>query len=221
MFPFPVVPALSDMNVTLAANTNTYSYGATGLVSMPSDIVAGDIIVVCQVKTNSSTATDYNSYGTGFTRAHYVGNGSDGCMVASYKIADGTEGGTSIGGFISTSTGYEWANASVWRPSKSASTVAVQDKNSSGYTGGDPAPQTLNCSNSEYATIAFGLGYEATNPQLTWSPDTPQLDVRYKGGTADMEINASAFKRNEGVDVTVDLPNAGNTALISFYLEVY
>ena len=149
--------------LTLTAQSNTIvSNSSTSITATTPSFAAGDIAIVTIFKMS----TYFNAYPTtptGFTsiatRAAdgYVSNKGGNTyyyhrMNTCYKVL--AAGDTSI---TSSSIGSNVMSVEVYRPSTTITTVAAQDL-SSAYSN------TINCSASSVATIAFG----ASNGNHTW-----------------------------------------------------
>lgn len=105
--------------------------------TMPSGISAGDLILVAShTWDQDASATIPVIYGTGFTGIasnvmwkYDYPSGTDvtSQLALSYKIADGTESGTSIGGFMND----QWDNGvcAVYRPSRPITSVVWKNEN--------------------------------------------------------------------------------------------
>mgnify|MGYP003664197053 CR=1 FL=1 len=149
--------------LTLTAQSNTIvSNSSSSITATTPSFAAGDIAIVTIFKLYTSS-TGYPTTPTGFTSiataaADGVVSNKGGTtyyyhrMNTCYKVL--TAGDTSI---TSSSIGNNVMSVEVYRPSTTITTVAAQDL-SSAYSN------TINCSASSVATIAFG----ASNGNHTW-----------------------------------------------------
>ena len=149
--------------LTLTAQSNTIvSNLSSSITATTPSFAAGDIAIVTIFKLYTSS-TGYPTTPTGFTSiataaADGVVSNKGGTtyyyhrMNTCYKVL--TAGDTSI---TSSSIGNNVMSVEVYRPSTTITTVAAQDL-SSAYSN------TINCSASSVATIAFG----ASNGNHTW-----------------------------------------------------
>ena len=149
--------------LTLTAQSNTIvSTSAISITATTPSFAAGDIALVTIYKLNTSSST-FPTTPTGFTSIAtpsadaYVSNKGGNTwyyyrMNTCYKVL--AAGDTSI---TSSSIGSKVMSVEVYRPSTTITTVAAQDL-SSAYSN------TINCSASSVATIAFG----ASNGNHTW-----------------------------------------------------
>jgi hypothetical protein len=122
------------------------AYAGDRTHQFPTGIQAGDILVMLQVarlRSSAGYAPTLNvSFGDGFTKAtgninsqvtnqvfnYYSGNYDITDSFVSYKIADGSENGASIGGFIQESNPYGtaggWRRLMVFRPTYVVNSVS-------------------------------------------------------------------------------------------------
>ena len=155
--------------LTLTAQSNTIvSNSSTSITATTPSFAAGDIALVTIWKLSSSS-TAYPATPTGFTSiatatADGVVSNKGGTtyyyhrMRTCYKVL--TAGDTSI---TSTSNGVNMMSVEVYRPSAAITTVAAQDVATT-------SSNTINCSASSVATIAFGASgrYITGVPTHTW-----------------------------------------------------
>ncbi len=221
-----MLPGLYNTHPSGALNLNylASALDADGpVLTMPAGIAKGDLIIVAGWASNSYTTIPAAVYGTGFTAISThtgsasipAGRGTNEYRVRvclSYKIADGTEGGTDIGGFLS---GVLDAGAViVYRPTAGISSVIWAQNTPSDAT----AAQTINASNSAVTSIACALGGDNSDDVT---------DIALSGAVADVDLlidslSFTAVAQNPpSVDViaTPSLFGDANT-MISGYLEI-
>ena len=221
MFPFPIIaPVLSVTEVDFVTSSSPTNYN--GSITMPSDIQAGDVIVVGQMYYASTV--DDALPGSGFTQISILSNYKAACesytSCTSYKIADGTEGGASISGFGDKSVySYTSAGVYVYRPNSPAASVAQVNKYT--YEGtGDPAQNILYGSTSGAATVAVAVAGCNNYPSITFSGATPDASVDINNFGSDLRMRAYGANKGAGVDVTTDMNDAGANLFTSVLLEI-
>ena len=199
--------------LTLTAQSNTIvSNSSSSITATTPSFAAGDIALVTIYKLNTSDSS-FPSTPTGFTSiatpsaTAYVSNKGGNTfyyhrMNTCYKVL--TAGDTSI---TSTSFGNNVMSVEVYRPSTTITTVAAQDL-SSAYSN------TINCSASSVATIAFG----ASNGNHTWGagPTVNQTlsylrAGSYVQGASPSDVTWSTTSYNSG---------SSRTIATSGYLEI-
>jgi hypothetical protein len=112
-----------DHSITASDGTTT----VTSLnVTVPLDVVTGDLLVIlCGNDSNTTTAqwNDTTLKPTGFTLINQISTDvADACCAAFYKVADGSEGGTTIN-VPAQSTQDMWAGCLVVRHADTASPI--------------------------------------------------------------------------------------------------
>lgn len=187
---------------------------ATSLIAtltVPSGVRAGDLLVF--LDRVSTTGLPTSVVPSGFTTAVTSNDATNVRMITSYKIANGTEGGTNITGM--TPGDFEDGKALlVFRGNKPIRTASLLDA-AGEVTNGNPASQVVNASGGAAPLIVIA-GY-ASNTAVNPRTFTP---------TKDGEVNPDtllylAYKiYNSGpADVTVDIDDEGNgNGLQSFYI---
>lgn len=220
-FPFPAIPPyLKATSLTLASS----STGTSGTVTFPADINEGDIIIVAHGDRSASP-----SDGAGFTEIAKAGNtnsiSTDSGIILSYKIADGTEGGTTLSGWQNFNGSWGCA---VYRPNVAATSVAVQD--TVAYAGtGDNTANTITASNSANPTISVYAIWEAGNVMTanygTFSADgndpiTGATQLLSDSGGHGLIFYSKEQVASEAFNIFADIGNIGVAASASGYLEV-
>jgi len=199
MFPFPVIPPL-ERTAKFAETSYFAAPNSSGnlVLSSDKDIQNKDIILVWQVAASSSYSTlpAYTNYGgTGFTVA--AGRAAtDGTKVhvgnISYKVCDGTEAGTTIGGFMVEGTdGYNVVDGRAYllRPTYDYSSFTVYSTNSVGslsqsgtITAKYPKDTDTAFTSSSGATLTFSVGLRSggTLSFVDHSPEFSSLSSEFK-----------------------------------------
>ena len=177
------------------------SFDANGTFTLGAgDIQSGDLLFVIQEALGSSDPA--SSPGTGFTSVTTAGGSRTSGkstwyarVQVSYKIADGTENSTSIGGFMNATHGENYLMA-VYRPD--GAIAGVENTSSTDYgtnigtisVGGDTATTTITYS---------ATPMESTNGlNMTWSPV-------HDAGLADGSgtLRGNMYVGGVGADVTI------------------
>lgn len=217
VFPFPTIVPIADLS-RVSFVTSTAATQFNGSLTMPSSIEAGDIIIVGQEWYKNTTA-DYP--GSGFTSisnlklsSYYYKN------HVSYKIADGSEAGTSISGFADQSANNSTsAGIYVYRPNAEVKTVTQVNKYT--YLGtGNPAVNILYGSTSDAATIALAVAGSNNYPGITFTGATADAEVNLNNGLADLRMRAYGANKGESVDITTDMTDVGANFFTSVLLEL-
>jgi hypothetical protein len=196
---------LSSVNfVAFSSSTD----GAT--TTIPDQVKAGDLIVVAE--TVGYDATEVTP--TGFTLIANVQ--SNMATVWSYKIADGTEGNTSLTG---TDAAFEARIIMVFRGNVQITGVSVGSLLSSGPTGADPAGFEITSGSGLSPLIVFA-SFAAADGTLTGVSAT----------AADMTLHALSYGQMYAIfkiynsspaNISVDMADSGfQNTMVGFYLQL-
>jgi hypothetical protein len=204
---FSVTPAILTLIAVASAGDDT-----PGIVA-PDDIQKGDFLVYGQQASNS-IGTPTLVTPSGFTAAT-SGTGSSAAASIDVKVADGTEGGTTITGMDAN---FDWHTLTVFRPSRPIKSFTVLSPTFEA-TSADPAAQVI--SSGSATGIALVLG--AYGAGLTNTP-TPSMSPTEDGTTT---ISGSPehllkYKTWHGspADVTIDNEDSGNrNTLCGCYIQ--
>lgn len=206
----------------LTAITQVLSATSTATtITAPSGIQAGDLIVLLDraegdpfggvpasaVPTDFNTITDVN-----MTTASVEGIRT----ILSYKLANGTEGSSSLTGMAGT--GRVDKALLVFRGDKAASTITVASANGQA-TNGNPTAQNVTASSGIAPLVVIG-GYT--------SEDTiPGVSPRTMSPAKDGEVNPNtslylAWKiyNSSPADVSVDMDDEDENSLVSCYIQM-
>lgn len=184
-------------------------------IAVPLGVQAGDLILL--LDTAIAASAPASALPTGFTSISNSGFSTGGDSIrhrASYKLANGTEGGVSL-------TGVNGANSNqkeiyVFRGNVPATSVTVSTPNVD-VLSTNPASQNVAASSGIPPLVVFGCyGSSGTINPRTMSP------------AKDAELNASvrsylAYKIYDSSpsDVSVDMDDEGDVnALHSFYIQM-
>jgi hypothetical protein len=185
---------------------------STSLLTLPAGIAAGDLIVIGDRAANSSgLPTEVTP--TGFTKISGVNDGSLSRFVTSYRLADGTEGGTTVATMVGTNG--DRAICEVFRGNVPIKAVAVQSA-AAEITDGNPTAQVVASGAGAVPLVVVGIGLCAIpTVDLTFSPAE---DGSYAGSTTS-NIKWK-FYTTAPANVTADVGDTGGSnALGSFYVE--
>lgn len=126
---------------------------SSGQFTLPADIKNGDIIAMVHCRFFAGSGSGTSAYGTGFSSINAASNGNASGsfrVCASRKVADGTEGGTTVGGFMTGGT-IVWGVPIILRPFKFAPVY------SSGAGNGDYQAGAAAASHGPSKTEKWGL----------------------------------------------------------------
>lgn len=193
---------------TLAQQNLATSTAAT--ITAPSDIVAGDLLVLWDAPINSAgTPTAVTPAGftqiTNITATLIRG-------IASYKIANGSEASASISGMNGTS-----ANRKIlytFRGNVPITTATLLGLTAEG-TDGNPAAQVCSAGSGTPPLVVLGCYYGT--PSLSGASFTPAEDASTTTGARQVSYK---IYNSAPADTTVDLGDGGSNLLASFYLQV-
>lgn len=192
-----------------ASAVNSSTNNTTTIVA-PSGIQADDILVFSNYVLNYSSGTVPSGFtGIVLTEVNVVDHRT------SYKIADGTEGGTTITGM----TGSDFAcGLLVFRPNFTPS-VSFATWNSEG-TDGNPASQTVVSPTDKPVLVIYAAGSRTSVP--SFSSESPAFDGTISVGPtgASLLIGFSAYVTN-APSHTADVGDSGNrNTFHSGYLQL-
>ncbi|NIR50013.1 hypothetical protein GWO43_16060 [candidate division KSB1 bacterium] len=186
-------------------------------ITLPSDVQAGDVMVLCQRAQTNFGGPPSDVTPTGWTDVGAAVNVDDGAAIRvshKYKIAEAGDASSSVTGMDGANG--DWKIVFVFRPDNAADSVAPQDL-AGEITDGDPASQTANASvGTEPLIVLASFGERGGNQTgISFSPAED-------GSVANTDIDFyRKIYNSSAADVTVDLGDGGNdNSLCSFYLEV-
>jgi len=198
-------------------------------ITAPSGILAGDLIVMLDLAAQNTTPTSVVP--SGFSSIADIFGTNIGRMVASYKRAVGTEGGTSITG-MSTSGFYAMAKAIyVFRGNVPANNVSLVDADGI-WASGNPTAQTVTSSGGTPPLVVLGFYGVATNGGRV-NPRTftvagsaakdGELNALHDNTFVDSDIYIAYKIYNFGAtpaDCVIDMDDEGENALASCYIQL-
>lgn len=199
----------------------------SGNISHPaSGIEAGDLLVYFATayeaaNTDPPSMANPSGYSEILLADGAPGGSSAIRVIAGYKIATGSEDGSSVN--VSSSAGTDAENAIImqFRPNLPIATVTVVDTDTS-ITANDPGSQVQGGASiqvSLHAALYFG---SATAPSSRSYSPTQDADVDLTGqGSGDCFVRWKLFNPPTTAEaVTVDMGDHGNNCLASFSLLV-
>jgi len=186
------------------------STSTSATITLPSSIQYGDLIVIFDRASVFGTVTKVVP--TGFTEVGDY-NGSSFRFVVSAKIADGSEGGTSVTGMNETT---DRKIALVFRGNAPISSFNDNTSWQAERTDGNPAAQTV-AVNGQAAPLIALAGY-CNSSTRTFSP-TSDGEVSLVSGGENLYAQYLSYNTAPGADATVN-GNDGGTGnfLGSLYL---
>ena len=202
----PIVP--SDKFTTLSYFAEASASSGT-TITAPAGIKGGDLIVLLDYAGSAPDET----LPSGFTQAVKTSDGSN-CFIGSYRIANGSEGGTSITG----QSGFTVAKIMfVFRGN-----FAISGVTSTSFTGqitsGNPSPINVTASGGTAPLVIFGsylvgLGFGLSG--VTFSPA--------QDGTVSITDCEGRYKiyNSSPANTSIDQADSGGiNVLNAFYLSV-
>jgi hypothetical protein len=188
----------------------------------PAGVNVGDLIVLLSKATDPSTsAAPADTTPSGFTKINTQAiNSAGGSMRHSIflKVADGTEGGTSLFG-LSASTDPQVI--AVFRGDKAITGVTVHDSTGE-ITDGNPSSQTCNASGGPAPLVvlaAYGINGNVASTGIGTRSFSPAAD----GELSFSETGFLKYKiyNSSPQDTAIDMNDEGQSnSLMSFYLSV-
>ena len=202
--------------LTSIAYQSTSNNGGTLTLTLPSDIVVYDLIIVWSLRVGTLGLDDFTA--DGFTKiAEATANGTFSTDAAAniwYRIADGSEASQNL--TLISGGGNNGSYAYVFRPNGALTSVTVNDVKQEGTTG-NPTAGTLN-------------GQSGANPQLLVASYSGTGDVspRIFSTAADAEFNPSTFNYGKyeilnsvpGGSTSIDMDDEGSNVLLGARLQL-
>lgn len=185
-------------------------------ITAPSGIQTNDFIILLDRATNLSSMP-LTAVPSGFTSIVNTTNTTTVRQLASYKLADGTEGGTSITG-MSGDLGAVKVMF-VFRGNPAITSANISTPNAEG-TDGNPAAQSVTASGATAPVIVFGC--YGSDAAIATRSFTPAKNDELSSTTA-VAVLWLAFRidNNLGQDTTIDMDDTGNANILqSFYAEL-
>lgn len=213
MFPFVPIAAAGGATIALfGSNTSTAS-----TIAVPASVAAGDLMVLVDKAYNGGIFAPFTVLATDFTSiSNLTTTGSVFIrQILSYKLAVGTEGGTTLTGM---NGGVGNAKALyVFRRTAAASSLNLSTANEQ-LTSGDPSAQNVAASGGTPPLVVIGA----------YGARTETIDPRTFSTTKDGEINPNttlylAYKiYNESPsDTSIDMDDEGSVNILqSLYIEM-
>lgn len=183
-------------------------------ITLPASIASGDVIILYD--RSSGFSNPGTTIPTGFTEISMLTDGGQNSSGMSYKIANGTEGGTTITGLGGSGNDIRKI-AIVFRSDTSISAVNVADIGEA-LQNSDPADQAVSAgSGSAPLAIVAGYGASGTVDPRSFSP-SEDAEIGITGET-DFYLKYKIYNASPA-DVTVGMDDEGfQNGLFSFYIE--
>jgi hypothetical protein len=203
---------LKAASSVLTLEFRSSSISTISTIAVPNDVVAGDLLVLCDRATNNSGSGFPTAVvPTGFTQILNQTGSTNVRFVCSFKIAVGTEAGTNITGMNGANNNNKILIVFSTNNAISASSFDVAFEN----TDGDPAAQTVNASGQPTPLVVLAFMRQQTVTGQSFSPS--------QDGTVVNSAVTGYYKIYNSLpsDVTVDCGDGGTlNALMSFYIEI-
>lgn len=213
---------LTQITQVLSATSNE-----SATITAPVGIQAGDLLVMLDY-AGALGPLPTEVIPTGFTSIASITTGTQ-RFIASYKLADGTEGGTSITGMNpSTLDGNATKIMAVFRGNIPATLITLVDVGSE-ITTGNPAAQTVTAATGVAPLVvigAYGCGPSGlVNPRTFTVGGSPakdgELNAFADGAYSDVDAwLAWKIYNASPADVVVDMDDESTNALVSAYLQM-
>lgn len=182
-------------------------------ITAPDGISAGDLLVLLDGAWDNGGAPPASVVPSGFTSIDTATTGTTSAsrVTMSYKVAAGTEGGTSLTGLPPADGGAAKA-LYVFRRSPAATSVSLSSPTSQA-TDGDPAAQTIAASGGGLPLVALA-GYSSSSIDLarTFSP-TQDAEIGADGNVVDVRL-AYKIYNSAPEDITIDMSDDGTDNIL-------
>ena len=191
---------------TLAFRSSATS--TTSTIVAPSDIVAGDLLILFDVAFNAS---GFPTAVTPFTAFLNNTNATTRRIMFSKKIADGTEAGATLTGMNGTNLNSKI----LYVFSTNGATTSTDFDLDYQATNATPTSQTITSSNGTAPLVSMGFIRQTIATSQSFSPT--------EDGSINLEAITTYYKiyNSSPNDITVSCGDAGNNNILSsFYLEV-
>ena len=204
------------VNPSIAVFDSATSTGET--IDVPADVEAGDLIVLLDKAYEAFGSAPSTVIPSGFTSISNLTSGDPLFIrqILSYKLAVGTEGGTTLTG-MTESFGATSKALYVFRRTAAASSLNLSTPNEQ-ITSGNPTSQNVAASGGSVPLVVIGA----------YGTRTETLDPRTMSPAKDGEINPDvtlylAYKiyNSSPANVSVDMDDEGSVNILqSLYVEM-
>ncbi len=212
--------AMGGVPLTLAGQASANAQGTSGTaatIACPT-VIAGDLIVLYNIVENGDGVTPTAVAPSGFTTARNDSvNPPGGRALCWYKIAAGTESGSTLTGMVSSADPLPTVNAilvATFRGSRPIASVSLQSA-AGQATQSNPSAQVVTSGSGVAPLIVIAAATGTAN--LTGFSFSPSSDGNT---TTSGSISTLQWKiyNSSPVDVTVDFGDRGTNYLQTFYL---
>jgi len=215
---FPSVAAVSSRLTTITQVLSSTSLTST--IDVPVGVVSGDLIVLLDVPLNSASPAPSLVTPSGFTNSgiNFIDSLNVRRMALSFKIASGSEGGTTLTGMNGSTANNK--SLLVFRGNIPFVTATVLDVGTQA-TDGNPTAQTVTSGSGTVPLIVFGC-------YRSQGDIDPRTFTQGGSPAKDGEINPNTFGylawkifNQSPSDIVVDMDDEGNqNMLASCYFEM-
>jgi hypothetical protein len=218
MFVFPAPYVAGGAAITSIVQQASATSENLSTVTLPADINAGDLLIFLDLDVRAAPAPASTTPAGWEPLLTYGGDvttsGFQDRLDVSYRIADGTEGGTSLGGH-SGGTGNDKLVVT-FRPDTAITSVIGTDSGGEN-TSGNPAAVAVNAGSETAPLLALGFYATASaviNPRTFTVAGSPAKD----GEASNVDQNlwlAWKIYISSPANVSVDMDDEGNLNIIA------
>lgn len=206
MFPFFTLPFFTEVRTFVIAGS---AVSTTSSVVSPT-VQLGDLLVFHDYATGSAGGTPEVSYPSGFSIIEHLYTAGSARVILTYKIADGSEGGTVLYGMVGSRMRKMLG---VIRATPILASASLLTPNGE-ITSGNPLPQSI---------LGSGLvGPMVGVAAFSCNPLYGSVSNRISTETPDVELSAATssylhiYLKSNPIDITVDMDDCGaNNCLMS------
>jgi hypothetical protein len=205
----------------------TATSAGSATITAPANILAGDLIVMIDsgsggisgIAPTAVTPTGFTAISTSITTGAYRA-----CF--SYKLAVGTEGGTSITGMAPSGGGGMAKIMMVFRGNKPATTLTVGSPAGQATTG-NPTAQNCTAGSGVAPLVVLGA-YGAwaglsglVNPRTFSTTKDAEQEITHNAMTDDHDLwLAYKIYNSAPADSSIDMDDEGTNVLMSAYIQM-
>lgn len=213
MFPAGAASGAAGLS-SISVADSTVDQTLSSTVTAPSDIIAGDLIVLWNLSENTAGAVS-SVIPSGFTEIATSSQSQQRC-TSSYKLADGSEASASLTVMDGDSRRYKAIY--VFRGDVPATSVTLSSSVGSQSTSGNPSSQSVIASGGTPPLVVLGFyGAFSTIDPRTFSPSS---DGEIGSSDSRMFIDYKIYNESPA-DVTIDMDDEGaSNHLHSCYIEM-
>jgi hypothetical protein len=209
--------------ITLALSGTSPSPGNSSTITLPSGILLGDLIVIADAADGNTTPSAVTP--TNFTAAVASTTATGIRMCLSYKLADGTEGGTVITGMAGNGGGSAVKVCFVFRGNQPATAVTTNSPVSEG-TGNNPSAKNITSGSAILPLVVIGaytatVGSGGVNPRAMVPAKDGELEGVGNGSGFDHDLwMAYKIYNSSPADVAIDMEDENFNIIMGCYLTM-